>query len=505
MGCFMNRIAAVSLVALIAACSQEGSVATAQSADDALAFFHLDTAETGRLAFGSVETRGAARVFSDVVLENDQGDEVRIETLRLVNPRMTETGGVFDAMEFVNLVSSGDEGAVSVGRLLIEDPNERLAALVSAALSEEGPDEDADWGEPTDYSFGSLVVENVNATGEDGGALTLDALRFNGFSGGVLEQFSLEGLGGAGESDTGEAASFALGSWVINGLDARGLDALAALDHADDMEVQRAIAESGFNDPFVKRFDDYAMADVRLDVDGVIVALERVDGEARQTRGGLETEARLRGLVVSFDEQRGAGAQAAEGLARLGYDRLVIDGDVVQRADEQGDRLVSDQYELRVEDAFTLSADYDVSGVAAYMKNAAKLGMTQNASFDPDDLAAAMGPLLINAFALEITDQSFVDRALAAAAAEQGSTPEAMRQQATALLAIGSLMAPPGPAQAFVGDAIAALSEFMENPGTLRIAVAPDQPVSVGALMEASGSGDPGPALALLNVTIEAE
>jgi hypothetical protein len=267
------------------------------------------------------------------------------------------------------------------------------------------------------------------------------------------------------------------------------------------------MADSGLSNPFVKRYDNYALEGFTADIDGVLVGLGRIGGSAEEARGVVETSDVIEDFTVAFDGSMATGAQGLSFLQMLGYDRVEINGRFVQNADEGADRLSSEEYVLEAVDAFRLAFAYDITGIAAYMAAAAEQGVNLDSvdSLDPELMAELFAPLLINGFELELTDDSIVERALQAVADQQGVTPDAVREQATAMMAIGTLMAPPGAVQTLVSQAIGAAGTFLEEQGTLRITLAPEQPVAVSDLMAAFEAQDYDTALGLLNVEVVAE
>lgn len=533
----MRRSFAVVAVAVIAACSQEGSTASGQanpsvstspSTSEGLSLFHVADSGSGRVSFASSSTQGDYQVLSGVVFRGDDGAEVRAETLRLAGARETPDGPVFEALEILGL-TGGDatEGAFSLDRIVIEQPTPMLAALVAQALSDEGVDEDADWGDPSDYGFASFALEGFSAEIPDGfaedmtadpkkgattqssgssGVVAFDGLRLTGLGDSKLAGFAFDNftMDAPMEDGSGGRMTMSLDRISLNGLDMTGLDDIADADFEDPDAFEQAMADSGLSNPFVKRYDDYLLQGFTADIDGVLVALGRLGGSAEQTRAGIETSDVLDGLTVAFDGDKATGAQALSGLEMLGYDSIEINGRFVQTADESQDRLFSDEYVLEAVDAFSLALAYDLTGVGAYIRAAAEQGMAFD-SFDPNAVAELLAPLMINGFELRLTDDSIVERALQAAAEQQGTTPDAVREQATAMMAIGTLMAPPGAVQTLVAEAIEAAGTFLEEQGTLRISLSPDQPVAVADLVSAFESQDFDTALGMLNVEVAAE
>jgi hypothetical protein len=136
---------------------------------------------------------------------------------------------------------------------------------------------------------------------------------------------------------------------------------------------------------------------------------------------------------------------------------------------------------LVLRDGFTLRFEQDVSGVAAYARAYADWLATEpeDASSPPDDV---LSTLLLNRFAFSIEDQSLLERAFTAMAAEQGVDPEAMRMQATALIALGGAFAGDFADAALVRDVQMALVGFVGSGGTLVIELEPVEPISAADL-----------------------
>ena len=88
---------------------------------------------------------------------------------------------------------------------------------------------------------------------------------------------------------------------------------------------------------------------------------------------------------------------------------------------------------------------------------------------------------------LTIEDLSLLERALEAAAEAQGSSPAQLRLQAGAIVAMGLAMAPAEIPRPFVTALGGAVNSFIQNGGSITVAMDPSEPVSVGEIME-SGS-----------------
>lgn len=475
-----------------------------ESAPQALEALHLSQSGDGRVTFGEVENDGAVTVFNDVSFIGEDGETIAADSIRLVGAALAGDEPSFDALVISNLTINGDEDSATLGRFELTEPNAAVVALVARAL--EGDDDiDMDLGKLSDYAFGRLAVEGLSFNGDDGGEGSFGSLRFENFHDGRLGAFAFENLAIDGTSEDGEEVHIALGSWTMNGLNLAGLDALAELgDDPDPEDLQRALNVGGLSDPFQRHYDDYALRDVFVNVDGVKLTLDSLAGRAQETRGGLLSTDEMSPLVIEFDEAGSLGAQAKAGLAMLGYDRLEITSSSETMADYLNDRLYSNNSVLTVKDAFSLAFNYDVGGVQEYMKNAEKNGLASSFDFDPDAMANLLRPLTLNSFEIRLTDDSIVERSLEAAAAMNGGTADEVRNQAVAMMTIGSMMAPQGPAQDVVRDAITAATSFLSDPGVLTISIDADEPVSLADVFAALDGDDPTAALELINIDFEA-
>ncbi|CAN0265272.1 unnamed protein product, partial [Chrysoparadoxa australica] len=135
--------------------------------------------------------------------------------------------------------------------------------------------------------------------------------------------------------------------------------------------------------------------------------------------------------------------------------------------------------------------DQDISGVAAYAQAyAAWLAEAPEGETSPP--ADVLALLALNRFVIELEDEALLDNLFASMAAERGMSPEAMRAQASGLVAFASLLASDYADRALIQTAQGALMGFVASGGTLTIAVEPEEPLEMSRFSDGTLPSDAG-------------
>ncbi len=544
---FASAATAVSALALLVACSPSGDGSGASSgaggqvlsanSPEALSLFSLDQSGAGRVAFTAARADGRATVFDGVSItvtgEDGETGLITSESLRLEGASSGADGAGFKTATFTDLTIIGEDSdaAISIGSLVVDAPNAAAASLMAQMFSAEGVPEDFDAGDLADYALGAITLSDISiaALPEDGdaqlAAFSIDQISMSDLANARVGELLLSGLAMSGLDEDGRPFSFALDRTTLNGLDLAFVDVLDALSGAGGPEnfgaeaLEAAIVETGFADPYAKRYDTMALDGLTLDIDGVNVAVNDASAVMSQTRGGVVQESTLGAIAVTFDPQGELGGQAAAALSAFGFsDGLRFSGSSRQIADPFNDLLTVQKNEFILEDGFTMNTTMQVEGMAEYARRAAALALAQSAAqaeaeaggdgaayggqslSDMDALDAEMQqllePLSVHAFELRLEDNSLVERVLAGSAAMTGMTVEDLRSQAGMFLSMGVMMAPQGAMQAAAQQAVGALQGFISDPGTLVVRLDSDAPVAVSdltAALEGDAAGAPLP------------
>jgi hypothetical protein len=189
----------------------------------------------------------------------------------------------------------------------------------------------------------------------------------------------------------------------------------------------------------------------------------------------------------------GSGGQ--EGLAELGLDHLDMDIGVEWTFDGAGGNASLKEWRIAVADMFEAKLSFDLTGI-----NLAQL-------IDPATTQSALFGVGISGAQFFFKNDGGFDKILAAAAKEENTTPDALKQQALdQLTQIESGMPQPDgtvkPLTDRLKSIVAAFKSFIQSPGTLSIKVQPAAPITAATGMGAMF--DPMAAADTLGVTVEA-
>jgi len=182
-------------------------------------------------------------------------------------------------------------------------------------------------------------------------------------------------------------------------------------------------------------------------------------------------------ICLGFTEKGELPAEAQRAMQvikSLGFDTMVFSAKSVTEMDEKTDRVSVKAASFDLEDGFDLNYKGEFSG----------LGEIRNLGPDasPDDIQAVQDKFKIHDFALSLEDKSIIDRGFKLAGEMTGQTPKNLRRQANGVLALGSLAALTQKDGSIYSEFTQALSEFLQDGGTMTIQLAPDEPITLKEL-----------------------
>lgn len=502
--------------------------ATASSALEAL---HLATSGEGAVSWGERTFDDGVYTFTDVVfadtstdddeeaeaeLTDEDGntiefeaggdvdfDEVRAERMIVAAPRFDDDGNViFDRLSIENARFATEDGDTSGGgfeRLLLENPNAAMAADFARGFSGEEMDEDED-PDFASYRFDNFAFEGLTMSSpEDDEDFEFSLTRFAmvDYQGDSMGRFEISGFDfngtdpEAGEIRFGfdELVMENIGPSLIDGID-RGIAAELASETGDALVSEPEEIDLDNYNPF-DAYDSFRFTGLDANIGGVIITMDSMTAEIDERSDDVIMTSNLTPLVVRPNTEQAFGAQMALGLGMLGYQQIELHGGSEAVYDRGDDRVYSrgDNY-FEMTDGFRIETEMDMSGYMAYAREAMRLGAgMQPESFDGEDIMAMFDPLMINRLVIRLEDHSLLDRALTAGSAAQGMTKAELRQQAGAMIALGMMGAPAEIPRPLISELSEALVSFINEGGTIVIAMEPDQPVSIGELVRAGETG----------------
>ncbi|WP_375283704.1 hypothetical protein [Marinicauda pacifica] len=489
---------------------------TLSQAEDGLAALNLVANEA--LSWEEQSFEDGVYTFTNLTYAPADAEErgFTIEELVIAAPRVTEAGHVaFDRLNATGIAGDAEgPDQVEIARVYIDAPGPGLAALIGDVISGRADAEDytAPFQDIAEYSFDGLGVDSVSMTtveDETPLQLRLGALAMDSFDGETLSSFVMDDFA-AFSQDATQPVRFSLDEVRAEGLKAGLVQALfeggeSGMEPMSDMLLP------------VNMYSSVALRGLNVDADGVVVTMEELTGTSRERGGELVQVSEMPLLRVAAREGTQAGDQVAGALEMLGYEAFDFSMRGESVYDAEADRMYTrgENY-LRLEDGFEIRFDQDFSGIEAYME---RYGAAMADMFDPAEgaktpdalspaqmdpaLKAAYEPLMLNRMRIAIEDRSLLDRALDAAATRQNVDPATVRSQMIGMLGMGVMMAPPEIPRPLVGSVSQALTLFLQEGGTVVISADPEEPVSIGRIIEASEEGRFDPAM--LNVTVRHE
>lgn len=506
---------ALSTALLLVACNGSSNDVSVdqETGDSALTALHLANSGDGAVQYGGRSFDDGVYTFTDVVFtdmsddedetsedgEAESGDDVDFDEIRaarmiLASPRFDDNGDViFDRLSIEEATfaeEDGDEtGQGGFESFVIETPNAAMVADIARGFSGEDQDSE-DETDPSAYRFGLVALEGLSIEGTDdesGGdfAVALNRLALDNYDGEHLDRFELMGLDINGvDAETGPVR-ITLAELSMDGIGqsffAPFTEGMREAMAEQAGEVAEAREMSDDYDP-MDAYDAFAMRGLDINVGGILVTMDSLTASIDETRDGLVGVSEMTPLIIRPDTEYQLGAQMALGLGMLGYQQLEFTAAAESVYDVDNDRSYTrgDNY-FEMTDGFRIESEMDVSGILEYSRRAMNLSMAQGDDFD---VAEMLEPLMINRMVMRIEDHSILDRALTAGSAAQGMSKAELRQQAAAMITLGMLGAPAEIPRPLLTQLSEALVGFINEGGSVTITLDPEEPLSVGTIME---------------------
>lgn len=169
----------------------------------------------------------------------------------------------------------------------------------------------------------------------------------------------------------------------------------------------------------------------------------------------------------------------------LGFDKMDFSSKGQTVLDKEADLMEIKAASFDLKDGF----DLNYSGVMSGLNALRALGADGSASAGA--LRGQQDNVKLHNFALSLEDKSIVERGFKLAGEMMGKDPDDLRRQANGVLALGSLAALTQGDGAIYSEFSKALSEYIDEGGTLNIALKPETPLSMNELQNLGKGGKP--------------
>ncbi len=475
-----TRLLIASLaVGVLIACSPSDSGREPASPDDIeAALLELGLGENGLASWDAREIDGGDVRFSGFTLTEDEATLV-VQTLIVDQPRMGDEGAELDALTLRSGVITYDEGQARFDQFTVRNPGPGVIRAATALFSGEDAGGAALEAQSFDaMAVGNLVVETVTDSGQPLN-LSLAAITANGFDGESVEAFELTELAFASSSEAGDPITFTLDTVEAEGFASNLIQMSASRPFSGGLNIGDA-------------YERFRVGGLSMNLAGLTIEMPEMSGDADARSGAVvASTVSMPELLVSADPNGGElGSQLAQGLQQLGFEAFNFSFNSTTVYDAEADRVRTEgENALVLQDGFRLAIQQDISGLAAYAERYADW-LDRDVGGDPTTPPTEVLDLMqLNSFVMELEDIALLDGIFATAAAQSGMSPEAMRAQASAMVGLASLMASGFVDAGLLGEAQTQIVSFINEGGTLTIALEPDAPLPMGSLATAGPIG----------------
>lgn len=473
-------------------------------AEKALGVLGLTESNSKGLSWDKRDGDKGNYTYKNLTISDDDGSAT-IEDVELFGVRMEGEAATFDKMVAKGLVAKGEDGTVRIESMAVARPSPAFAAAITEALSRvdelgdlDGLDLDMDG---QDVHFGAMRANNVELEGPDFNG-SLDSLAWGEFEDSGEGLFVLEDLKIKGRPEGKPELDITLGSINASGLN---MDYFRSM--SDKGKGRRGSNPMGQVikgvSPYTKTFDTVSFSDVDISMDGLHITTDGGQGKTTKKGDTLVTRQVLQPMVIRFDAEptdRGM-IEAKKSLASLGYDELVITSAQTSELNAKNDTVkITDSF-LDLKDGFRLSYGYEATGINA-VREGVESAQSNGRSLNERQMQKLTDDITLKSVDIALADKSIIDRGFKLAAEKQGSSPKLLRMQAKSMLMLMGLGVKSEAQGELVGELSRAMGQFIDDGGTLKLRVAPAQPLTVSQLRKLE-TGDMGVEALGFSATVE--
>jgi hypothetical protein len=316
-------------------------------------------------------------------------------------------------------------------------------------------------------------------------------------------------------SASAEGFSGTLKSAGLAGLSSRGIDSIyyRGLEAGDGGEVQVRLGDltiSALGFPSLAALIAFEQAQEQGDVATMLAAIPTLGGiliSDLLVQVPFMAEVSLARSALEMTDHIGPiPTRIRSSVENLRMPTWMLDEDSREVFDGLGYEEIDASQEIdlawrEADETLSLNSSATLGSGGSLFLDATLGGLPREVFENPMSAPFMVFMLSLNEAGIRFVDDSLTERALTMLGAQQGMDADTMRAQAMGIIPfmLAALQRPD-----FLMAATAATKSFLDEPGTIRIDMRPDEPVPITALMEASET-DPGLIIDLLNVEISAE
>ncbi len=423
-------------------------------ADQALASLGMNDGNAV-MSWDSRDGSNGNYIFKNVKLKSAEGN-VAVKRMELKGVHMADGDGNFDVMELSDISLAGANG--SIDSLKMARPHPKVAASIVSGLSQLNTLDDLNMNVDIDGApFGALMMKGLTMSSDESTAKV--------------------GVMGWGSDETTGKGSMLVSDLNVNAVTDTGTPATVSIQTISAKDVDMSIIDSlrdstsgntsvsGMS-PMGGGSGSVVIEKMEVVADAVRINLDSLQSKTEQKGDVITSRTILKPMVISMDDEvtDTAMMQIKSMLSQTGVNELTLSGDFSSVRNKATDELSIKNSYLSVQDMLDLNFNGKMSGMKA-------------AETNPNAMT-------VHNLAIDLTDKNFLNMAFEIAGKQNGVTGPEMRQQASGLIALAALSGQ------IPAEMTTPLSKFLNDGGTLSLALNPAQPMSMGELQTISDPSD---------------
>ena len=418
-------------------------------------------------------------------------NEITIGRAELIGVRTEGEEATFDRANFKDMLIKGDDINFKISAMSVARPTPKMAqAIMKALQTNEGFDDlnqkiDMD----VDMSFGALSLDEITITAPELEG-EIDQIVW-----GVDSETELgDGKVGAvnltfnGTRDT-KGTSSTPSKLIFSGASARAVNT-QTFGSFSNMEGVGGLSQIlGRMNAYTKPYENYTIGKGAFESETLTLSFDGFEGEATE-KGGVTTITQV-GKPIKFSFEKAPdnpqGAQAYQTLKQLGFDEVSLRTSQTQVLDKNNDTMRVEDGLVEMADGFRLNYTYEAEGLSAMKEAAMKEGIKTPAASGQsvEDVLSALEPVKLRKMKMSLEDQSIVERGLKLASEMTGQSSDNLKKQMKIAVMAAPFMAQNELESQVISEIGGAFVQFIDNGGTMTIAIDPPKPLSVKTLAQA--------------------
>jgi len=246
--------------------------------------------------------------------------------------------------------------------------------------------------------------------------------------------------------------------------------------------------------PFEPNIESLSAKNFSIKVDGLNLDMPKLDAWYSEKKNGkFSTYTTMPSFKMTFDSEPDDKdiKEMKEALSKLGYGEVEFSMNSEGHMDETRDFVDLEKFDLTMKDGFSLTMDYEMTGVKKMTQAFAQFGdplTGVSANTPPPDMEKlfkeAFTDLKLHHFEIGFDDKSILEKAFNFAAKEQGVGVDLIRQQAKGGVMMATIAVKSEYQSELAADFAENMTKLVDEGGSFKMVMKPDENLNIGQVLE---------------------